>query len=179
MPLLCKHDKHRHDTNTNVNKYRQHTSSQRQSKSGRGHRKSNRKSKSSKSSSTTTATTAYSEETTPAPVKRFSGNNNNRKKSSRASSTPAKEDSPGFSRRGYKPRVQSSSVDQGAVASTSLYKFKLNRYVRVDNLFITWFLVILILVAILYPFTKPSIIRDNSWTKIVFSYWTLLFRYPC
>lgn len=147
MSLLCKHDKHRHDTNTNVNKYRQHTSSQRQSKSGRGHRKSNRKSKSSKTSSTTTATTAYSDETTPASAKRFSGNNNSRKKSSRASA-PAKEDSPGFSRRGYKPRVQSSSVDQGAVASTSFYKFKLNRYVWLcdfkEFLFIIWFIVIII-----------------------------------
>ncbi|XP_066245650.1 uncharacterized protein [Euwallacea similis] len=100
-----------------------HTSSQRQSKSGRGNRKSNRKSKSSKST-----TPAYSEEPTTPANKRYSGGTPRRKTNSRASSvTNEEKNNPGFSRRGYKPKVQASSVDQNPGASTSLYKFKLNR----------------------------------------------------
>ncbi|XP_050299001.1 uncharacterized protein LOC126737935 isoform X2 [Anthonomus grandis grandis] len=62
--------------------------------------------------------------------KRFSGSGANRRKAASrttASSSEEKNNS-GFSRRGYKPKIQTSTVEQGGDgASTSLYKFKLNR----------------------------------------------------
>ncbi|KAF7268989.1 hypothetical protein GWI33_017941 [Rhynchophorus ferrugineus] len=105
---------------------KQHTSSQRQSKSGRGNRKS------SKSSKTTTPTSAHSEESTPAPGSSGKRYNGNRRKTNRPStnspsvSSEDKNNNAGFSRRGYKPKVQTSNVEPNS-ASTTLYKFKLNR----------------------------------------------------
>ncbi|KAL1506761.1 hypothetical protein ABEB36_006064 [Hypothenemus hampei] len=108
---------------------KQHTSSQRRSKNGRGSRKSNRKSKSSKSTSTPPPANSDETTTTPSSPKRFSGGTNARRKTNRASTISVNEEknNPGFSRRGYKPRLQTSTVDQNPTASTSLYKFKLNR----------------------------------------------------
>lgn len=63
---------------------------------------------------------------TPAGGRRFQPQSSQRKNGYRASSNPATNDANGYTRRGYKPRVQSSSVDT-ASASTSLYKFKLAR----------------------------------------------------
>lgn len=45
---------------------------------------------------------------------------------STATTSSSNSDNTGYSRRGYKPKVQPSAVDHNS-ASTSLYKFKLNR----------------------------------------------------
>ncbi|KAJ8919413.1 hypothetical protein NQ315_016507, partial [Exocentrus adspersus] len=107
---------------------RHNTSSHSPQKSGRSGRNRNRK-----TTTTTTTPSAHSEETTPAPSfgsgKRFSGRKN---KQSRAAAVNSENNSNnnsngGHSRRGYKPKVQASSVDQTGTSSSSLYKFKLNR----------------------------------------------------
>lgn len=98
---------------TNVNIYRQHTSQS--PKYGRN-------------TSKTTTVSVHSEETTPAPS--FSSSKRSyqsrRNKQPRASTSTSESSSPGFTRRGFKPKVQPSTVEQVS-ASTSLYKFKLNR----------------------------------------------------
>lgn len=98
---------------TLVNKYRHHTPTSQSSKYGRSNSK--------------TTVSVHSEETTPAPSspsgKRFQSRRN---KPTRAS-TSTESSVAGYSRRsGFKPKVQPSAVDQPS-ASTSLYKFKLNR----------------------------------------------------
>lgn len=99
---------------TNVNICRQHSSQS--PKYGRN-------------TSKTTTVSVHSEETTPTPSYSSSKRTyqSRRNKQPRASTSSASENSsPGFTRRGFKPKVQSSSVEQ-VTASTSLYKFKLNR----------------------------------------------------
>lgn len=65
---------------------------------------------------------SHSEQSPTPGGKRY---NSRRNKQAKAS-TAAPEPSGGFTRRGYKPKVQASSVDSSP-SSTSVYKFKLNR----------------------------------------------------
>jgi hypothetical protein len=69
------------------------------------------------------------EEVTTAPSfgagKRYQSRRNKQHRTS-SSSSEVSNNSGGYSRRGYKPKVQASTVEQIS-ASTSLYKFKLNR----------------------------------------------------
>lgn len=65
------------------------------------------------------------EETSPpsfANGKRYQSNRRNKPNKSSSEQNAA-----GYSRRAYKPKIQTSTVEQGTSASTSLYKFKLNR----------------------------------------------------
>lgn len=82
-----------------------------------------------RNTSKTTTVSVHSEETTPAPTYSSSKRSyqSRRNKQPRAS-TSASENAgaAGYTRRGYKPKVQPSTVEQVS-ASTSLYKFKLNR----------------------------------------------------
>ncbi|KAJ8971667.1 hypothetical protein NQ314_000593 [Rhamnusium bicolor] len=130
---VCMHYKKiacsQHYALTHVNKYRHNTSSHSPQKFGRSR---NRK------STTTTTPSVHSEETTTVapfgPGKRFSGRRNKQSKASivsaeNPSSNSNNNNNGGYSRRGYKPKLQTSSVEQAGSASTSLYKFKLNRLV--------------------------------------------------
>ncbi|KAJ3658509.1 hypothetical protein Zmor_010244 [Zophobas morio] len=68
------------------------------------------------------------EEVTTAPLgsgKRYQSRRNKQHRPS-VTSSEAPSNNGGYSRRGYKPKVQASTVDQSS-GSTSLYKFKLNR----------------------------------------------------
>jgi hypothetical protein len=62
---------------------------------------------------------------TPSGGRRFHPQSSQRRSGYRSSSSTVNNEGNGYTRRGYKPRVQSSSVD--ASSSTSLYKFKLAR----------------------------------------------------
>ncbi|XP_060531660.1 uncharacterized protein LOC132705212 isoform X2 [Cylas formicarius] len=68
------------------------------------------------------------DEPTPAPssARRFTSRKKQTKVATVHPETTTSNNNGGFSRRGYKPKVQASPIDHGA-ASTSLYKFKLNR----------------------------------------------------
>lgn len=105
---------HEHEALTLVNKYRQNTTL-RPLKYGRNSRKS------------TTSSSVYSEEVTAASpsAKRYQSRRNKQRVNSPIAASES-SNSGGYSRRGYKPRVQTSTVEQTS-ASTSLYKFKLNR----------------------------------------------------
>lgn len=78
----------------------------------------------------TTSSSVHSEEATsaPPPSKRYQSRKNRNRSNGSVSSSSSENTSSsgGFSRRGYKPRVQTSTVEQVS-ATTSLYKFKLNR----------------------------------------------------
>lgn len=100
---------------TLVNKYRHHTSqSSNNNKYGRS------------TSKTTTVSSVHSEEPTPPPStgKRYQSRRNKQSRSS--TSTPTPENNNGYTRRGFKPKVQPTAAEQPS-ASSSLYKFKLNR----------------------------------------------------
>ncbi|KAL3265497.1 hypothetical protein HHI36_009701 [Cryptolaemus montrouzieri] len=93
--------------------------SHRTNKIGRGNRK--------KTTTTTTSSVHSDDEFTTSPsgaTKRYPSNGR-RNKQNRSGSSELANNSGGFSRRVYKPKIQTSTVDVGA--STSLYKFKLNR----------------------------------------------------
>ncbi|KAG5888510.1 hypothetical protein JTB14_018441 [Gonioctena quinquepunctata] len=72
-----------------------------------------------------TSRNSNEEPPTSAPSgKRFSGRKN--KQTSRPANSDTSYNS-GYSRRGYKPKVQPSSVEQNTATTSSVYKFKLNR----------------------------------------------------
>nr|XP_023016650.1 uncharacterized protein LOC111505964 [Leptinotarsa decemlineata] len=73
----------------------------------------------------TSKPSVHSEEPAPTATsgKRFSGRKN---KQTRVANADTSTNS-GFSRRGYKPKVQPSNVEQFSPTTSSLYKFKLNR----------------------------------------------------
>lgn len=109
-----------HRALTLVNKYRKHTT-HRTNKSGRANRKS----------TTTTASSVHSEDessSTTTPTRKYQSGGGRRNKQNRSNPSESAINNGnvgGFSRRAYKPKVQTSSVEAGA--STKLYKFKLNR----------------------------------------------------
>nr|XP_008192116.1 PREDICTED: uncharacterized protein LOC663093 isoform X2 [Tribolium castaneum] len=103
------HAKKKSQRTRNQARNSKHNTSHRPHKYGRSSRKT-----------TTSRPSVHSEEATTTSNKRYQ----NRRKQQRPSTEPSS--SGGYSRRGYKPKVQTSTVEQIS-ASTSLYKFKLNR----------------------------------------------------
>lgn len=67
-----------------------------------------------------------SQSATPSGGRRFQPQPSQRRNGFRPNSNTVNNEGNGYSRRGYKPRIQSSSVDSVS-SSTSLYKFKLSR----------------------------------------------------
>lgn len=107
------------NTLTLVNKYRQHTTHRNQ-KYGRNRNHHQISTVSVHSDQPVTTTASYG------TGKRYNSRKN--KQHQQRSITTSAPESNGFTRRGYKPKVQPSIVDNsGTTSSTSLYKFKLNR----------------------------------------------------
>lgn len=117
---------HKHLALTIVNKCRHHTTTHRPQQKFNGSR--NRK------HPTTPKPSVHSEEpSTNSSGKRYSGRRTSKStktpSESSTSTSSASSANSAFSRRGYKPKVQPSAVDAHGSGSSSLYKFKLNRWV--------------------------------------------------
>lgn len=102
-------------SNTSKIKYRQHTTHRNQ-KYGRGRHQISSVSVHSDPPVVSTATYGSG--------KRY---NSRKQKHQQRSITTSAAESNGFTRRGFKPKLQASTVETPSTTSTSLYKFKLNR----------------------------------------------------